>query len=283
MVDVATKLGIDLISFRPAVALKKGELAGFERAVQTISDAVCDGDTKDKSREGKTSLVRGVNRCAPFRGERHDNDILEGEFPLHTPGANRGVRPIAQEAPHFNLQRQVLGEHTDPHDPAVARGDRQAQGIMHDNRMVAFVTDKRRYYMALWDPEAYPFGCAKECPSREAERELAFELLVAYYPKYVFDDIAHGDVATAMGKSAAAVCNDDPVHKSNMQIEMQNIRLGIDVPFEQGIRLLWAKVENVEAMTVMVITGLPVDQVDKRKREMLYCFLQDNANFKEVI
>lgn len=215
--------------------------------MQTISDAVRDGDIEVKSRGGKTSLVRGVNPCAPFRSDRPDDGILEGEFPLHTPGANLGVTPFVQDASHFHL-------HVDSHDPAVARRERQTQGIMHDSRMVAFVSDKRRYYMALWDPETFPFGCAKECPSREAERVLAWELLVAHYPKYLFEELAYGDVATAMSKSAAAVYNDCPAYKADMHLELQSMRLGINVPFEQGIKLLWAKVEDVEAIKVMVLT-----------------------------
>jgi hypothetical protein len=61
-------------------------------------------------------------------------------------------------------------------------------------------------------------------------------------------------------------------------MELLSMRLAMRMPFEKGIKQLWTKVEEVKAMNTMVISGLPEEEVEERKKEILYCFLQDNSD-----
>jgi hypothetical protein len=112
---------------------------------------------------------------------------------------------------------------------------------------------------------------------------LAWELIASHYPKYLLGDIVYLDVEAAMAKTAAAMYNDDPAHKATMQMELMLMRISMGMNFERGVKQLFTKVEEVEEMNVMVITGLPADQVENRKKELLYVYLQKNGNFKDVI
>jgi hypothetical protein len=143
--------------------------------------------------------------------------------------------------------------------------------------LVDTVTDKRRHFMASFDPDTCPFGCAKESPSRAAERVLAWELIAAHYAKYLLEDIVYLDVDAAMAKTAAAIYNDDPAHKAAMQVELMLMRLPMGMNFEKGVKQLYTKLEEVEVMNVLVITGVPEDQAENRKKELLYYYLQLNS------
>ena len=176
VVELMTKMSVDLTGFNSAAVLKKVQLDAFQAAVQVINNSVRDRDIDVKSREDtlrRTWWAARTYVCP--RSTRTTVDAFVGYIPLLTPGANVGTGPTAREAVPFSLQRQGHLEHTDPHHPAVARGERQAQGIMHDNLIAATVSDKSRFFMHLWDPVMYPFACGLECPTRQAARKLAFE------------------------------------------------------------------------------------------------------------
>jgi hypothetical protein len=116
--------------------------------------------------------------------------------------------------------------------------------------------------------ENYPFGCAKESPNRLGERELVYELLAAVYPKHMLEGVAHGDVGTAMAKTAAAVHNDDPLRKNRLRLELSSLRLTRGLPFEEGARALWEMVDDLEAMGVPVLGDLEGPGLDKLKKEI---------------
>jgi hypothetical protein len=297
LVELAIMHGQDLTDFGATKALTKDGMEKFEFDVTAVSNAVRDGDLTVKSRVILTSFVCGHKPCPPFSSGRPDDGVQEGNFPQHTPGAGFGMMPLPSQAvSHYQLQRQALSDPSDRHepaiarrsrhDPAIARRSRQAQGIKHDKRMVDTVTEKRRYFMASFNQHTYPFGCAKESPSRAAERVLTWELIATFYAKYLLEDIAHLDVDAAMAKTAAAMYNDDPEYKASKHMEMMQMRLARGINFEEGVKQLYAKVEEVEeveAVNVLVITGLPEDQIYNRKKEILYCYLQTNDDFKDVI
>jgi hypothetical protein len=96
------------------------------------------------------------------------------------------------------------------------------QGIKTDHDLVVKRSSKSRVFMATFDVESYPFGCAKESPNRLGERELVYELLAAVYRKHMLEGVAHGDVGTAMAKTAAAVHNDDPLRKKRLRVELSS-------------------------------------------------------------
>jgi hypothetical protein len=285
LAEIATKATVSLTSFGASKALTKGEMDQYELDVTAVSNVVRDGDLVVKSRGIMTLFVSGPNPCSSFLSRRFDDGVNEGQFPPHTPGAGFGMTPYTRQGrqggSHYQLQRQAFSEPTDRHDPAITR--RQTQGIKHDNRLVDNVTDKRRHFMAAFDPDAYPFECAMESPPRQVECVLAWELIASLYPKYLLEDIVYLDVEAAMDKTATAVYNDDRAHKSAMQMEFMEIRLTLGMNFEKGVKELFTKVEEVEAMNVMIITDLPADQVDNRKKEVLYCYLQENNDFRDVI
>jgi hypothetical protein len=219
-----------------------------------------------------------------------DGEALEELYLLHTPGVNAGRRSAAGHAAapdsaHFSLR---LGHHAAPatvapHDPATARVASREQGIKTDHDLVVKRTSKSRVFMMIFDVENYPFGCAQESLSRQGERELVFELLVAVYSKHMFEGVAHGDVGTAMAKTAAAVHNDDPLRKNRMKTELDNMRLPSGLPFEEGARLLWEKVEDLEALGVPILGDLKGYDLEKLKKEMLYTYLSSNTDYQEVL
>ena len=221
-----------------------------------------------------TTLKFGVNPCGPFRGQHLDGEALEEFYPLYTPGVNAGRRPAAgrlaaPESAHFSLR---LGRHAAlatpaPHDPASARAALMEQGIKTDHDLVVKRSSKSRVFMANFDVENYPFGCAKESPNRLGERELVYELLAAVYPKHMLEGVAHGDVVTAMAKTAAAVHNDDPLRKNRLRLELSSLRLTRGLPFEEGARALWEMVDDLEAMGVPVLGDLEgPDWTSSRRR-----------------
>ena len=85
-------------------------------------------------------------------------------------------------------------------------------------------------------------------------------------------------MATTLDKTAVALYNEDPVHKFNAQPHSSAVRLPHHVPFQMGIKSLWETVEDVKAMNV-----LPADMVDKWKKELLYCYLSENPDFRDVL
>jgi hypothetical protein len=44
--------------------------------------------------------------------------------------------------------------------------------------------------MWFWDVDQDPFACAMEIPSRRAEREILFELIVHTYPAHMLKGVA---------------------------------------------------------------------------------------------
>jgi hypothetical protein len=82
--------------------------------------------------------------------------------------------------------------------------------------------------------------------------------------------VAYGDVAAAMSKTAATLYNDDPMHKASSVQELYNMRLKRGTPFEQGVEALWDKVEDLEAMRCPVLGALEGNDLEIRKKELLY-------------
>jgi hypothetical protein len=95
-----------------------------------------------------------------------------------------------------------------------------------------------------------------ESSTRHAERELVFAIFSGFYPKFMFDQIAHADVVAVLAKTAMAVFNDDSMHKLKAHSEFLAMRLGRGVPFEQGAEALWDKVAAVEAMRYPIVSGM---------------------------
>jgi hypothetical protein len=128
-------------------------------------------------------------------------------------------------------------------------------------------------------------ACAQESPNRLGERELVYELLAAVYPKHMFEGVAHGDVGTAMAKTASTVHNDDPLRKNRLRLELSSMRLARGTPFEEGARVLWEleMVDALEAMGVPVLGNLEGFDLDKRKKEMLFTFISTNPDYEEVV
>jgi hypothetical protein len=85
---------------------------------------------------------------------------------------------------------------------------------------------------------------------------VIYELFAAIYPDHMLEEVAHGDVATAIAKTAAALYNDDPMHKRMVLSDLQSMRLAHGMPFEKGAKALWEKAEELEAMNVPVLGGL---------------------------
>jgi hypothetical protein len=110
-------------------------------------------------------------------------------------------------------------------------------------------------------------------PYRLAERELVYELLAAVYPKHMFEGVSHGDVGTAMAKTASTVHNADPLRKNRLRLELSSLRLARGTPFEEGARVLWEMVDGLEAMGVPVLGDLEGFDLDKLKKEMLFAFI----------
>ena len=157
------------------------------------------------------------------------------------------------------------------------------QGIKSDYDLVVKRSSKSRVFMQNFDVEHYPFGCAQESPNRLGERELVYELLVAVYPKHCFEGVAPGDVRTAMAKTASTVHNDDPLRKSRLLLDLTGMRLARGTPFEEGARVLWEMVDDLEAMGVPVLGELEGFLLDKRKKEMLFTFISSNPDYEEVV
>jgi hypothetical protein len=55
------------------------------------------------------------------------------------------------------------------------------------------------------------------------------------------------------------------------------------MPFEEGARLLWEKVDDLEAMSVPILGDLQEWDLEKLKKEMLYTYLSSNTDYKEVL
>jgi hypothetical protein len=74
------------------VACTKEQMEQFELDLQTVADAVRDGDIRVKSRGAKTTLLAGVNPYVPgpVGTELCAVASLEANFLPHTPGANVG-------------------------------------------------------------------------------------------------------------------------------------------------------------------------------------------------
>jgi hypothetical protein len=170
-----------------------------------------------------------------------------------------------------------------PHDPASARAVLMEQGIKSDYDLVVKRSSKSRVFMQNFDIECYPFGCAQESPNRLGERELVYELLAAVYLKHMFEGVAHGDVSTAMAKTASTVHNDDPLRKNRLGLELSSLRLARGTPFEEGARVLWDMVDDLEAMGVPVLGDLEGFDLDKLKKEMLFAFINSNPDYEEVV
>jgi hypothetical protein len=271
------------------VPITVDEYHDFEEDVTRVSNAIRDNEIVVTSRGSVTALKLGDNPCGPFRGQNLDDEELEALYPLHTPGVNTGRQPAAgrSAAPdsHFSLrlQRHAAPAKTAPHDPASARAALMEQGIKSDYDLVVKRSSKSRVFMQNFDIENYPFGCAKESLNRLGEREMVYELLVAVYPKHMFEGVAHGDVVTAMAKTASTVHNDDPLRKNQLSLELSTLRLARGTPFEEGARVLWELVDDLEAMGVPVLGELKDFDLDKRKKEMLFTFINSNPDYEEVV
>jgi hypothetical protein len=211
---------------------------------------------------------------------------LNGHFPLHTPGINAGAGAsysLRRPAAPYSLGRTGEVVLDDPHDPAVKRAWQQEQGIKADHDLQMRIADKGRFFTYCWDTETYPFGCALESRQRQAQRELFFELLKTIYPEWMLKGVAYGDVAAAMSKTAATLYNDDPMHKASSVQELYNMRLKRGTPFEQGVEALWDKVEDLEAMRCPVLGALKGNDLEIRKKKLLYSFLHGNPDFEKVL
>jgi hypothetical protein len=99
----------------------------------------------------------------------------------------------------------------------------------------------------------------------------------------MLEGVAHGDVGTAMAKTAAAVHNDDPLRKNRLRLELSSLRLTRGLPFEEGARALWEMEDDLEAMGVPVLGDLEGPRVDKLKKEMLFTFITSNPDYDEVV
>jgi hypothetical protein len=159
------------------------------------------------------------------------------------------------------------------------------QGIKSNYDLVVKRSSKSRVFVQNFDVECYPFGCAQESPNRLGERELVYELLAALYPKHMFKAVAHGDVGTAMATTASTVHNDDPLRKNRLKLELSSMRLARGIPFEEGARVLWTMVDDLEAMgvTVRILGDLEGFSLDKLKKEMLFTFISSNSDYEEVV
>jgi hypothetical protein len=65
--------------------------------------------------------------------------------------------------------------------------------------------------------------------------------------------------------------------------EFLSMRLKRGVPFEQGVEELWDKVEDLEAMRCPVLGALEGNDLEIRKKEILYTFLHGNPDFEKVL
>jgi hypothetical protein len=137
--------------------------------------------------------------------------------------------------------------------------------------------------MHRWSADTYPFGCARESSQRKGCREVVYELFAAIYPDYMLEGVAHGDVAMAIAKTAAALYNDDPMHKRMVQGTLNSMTLAQGMPFEKGVKALWERADDLESMNVPVLGGLQGEARDKLKKELLYGYIYDNPDYKEVI
>jgi hypothetical protein len=102
----------------------------------------------------------------------------------------------------------------------------------------------------------------------------------------MFEGVAHGDVGTAMAKTASTVHNDDPLRKSRLRLELSSMRLARGMPFEEGARVLWEMVDDLEAMGVPVLgdlEGFDLNNQYKLKKEMLFTFISSNSDYEEVV
>jgi hypothetical protein len=95
--------------------------------------------------------------------------------------------------------------------------------------------EKSCVFMHRWSADTYPFGCARESSQRKGCREVVYELFAAIYPDYMLEGVAHGDVAMAIAKTAAALYNDDPMHKRMVQGTLHSMTLAQGMPFEKGV------------------------------------------------
>jgi hypothetical protein len=99
----------------------------------------------------------------------------------------------------------------------------------------------------------------------------------------MLEGVAHGDVVTAMAKTAAAVHNDDPLRKNHLRLELSSLWLTRGLPFEEGACALWEMVDDLEAMGVPVLGDLEGPGLDKLKKEMLFTFISSNPDYDEVV
>jgi hypothetical protein len=157
------------------------------------------------------------------------------------------------------------------------------QGIKLDYDLVVKRSSKSRVFMQNFDIECYPFGCAQESPNRLGERELVYELLAAVYSKHMFEGVANGDVGTAMAKTTSTVHNDNPLRKIRLRLELSNLRLARGTPFDEGARVLWEMVDDLDTMGVPVLSDLEGFDLDNLKREMLFAFINSNPDYEEVV
>jgi hypothetical protein len=240
LIDLVANLHINVNGFDGPVPITVDEYNDFEEDVMRISNVIRDNAIVVTSRGSVTTLKLGANPCGPFRGQHLDGEALEALYPLHTSDVNAGRRPVAgrSAAPdsHFSLrlQRHAAPANVAPHDPASALTAVMEQGIKSDYDLVVKRSRKSRVFMQNFDIEWYPFGCAQESLNRLGERELVYELLAAVYPKHTFEGVAHGDVGTAMAKTASTVHNDDPLRKNRLRLELSNLRLARGTSFEEG-------------------------------------------------
>ena len=110
-----------------------------------------------------------------------------------------------------------------------------------------------------------------------------YALLALIYPQHLMEGVAYGDVVMAIDKTAAYVFNDNPVHKRKAVNELNAMRLARGASLEKGVKELWKKVDEVEAMNIPVLGGVHNDELDRLRKEFLYNFLDGNPDFKEVL
>ena len=270
--EALAALGYDLASFIHTFMLSSKEHFKFMHNSQHITNQVRDGHIVVKSRGCLTELVSGVPDYEPFQDE-------------DSPGLQPGVTfaPAQPSASPFTGDHQGSTVPYDRRDPSSAREKRQAQGVQADQRLTSLVTSKTRYFYAAFSRDRYPFGTALECPYRASSRTFVFEVLRQFYPKHLLEGLVYGDVNAALVKTAEVLFNDNPKYKASLQQQLTSMRLPRGVKFEKAIEKLWDLVAEVESLQIPVIAGLVGDQLDNRKKDMLYMFIADNPDYKIVI
>ena len=87
----------------------------------------------------------------------------------------------------------------------------------------------------------------------------------------------------AVDKTAAAVYNDNPLHKRKVRNELNDMRLTRGTPYEKGVKELWEKVDELEAINSPVYGNLQGEDLDRLKKEILYSFLSDSPDYDAVL